>query len=166
MGHTIVSGCIFQLATPGEREQSGQQPVGTSKKAFLDLGGLQIVHYNPNQVRSQRSSVVTSEPKLGKRMLRSWRSSHVKGQRQANGNSSTCVVPLVVFRIRKLAIAFPATLKTSSWFPRRGQPQVWAIKDTQPCRWSEHAAGNRKSSKQKSLSCTYRKKLYTISKNA
>ena len=58
--------------------------------------------------------MVTSDPKLGNRMLRRWKSSPVKGQRQANGCASTHVAPLQAFLVRKLAIAFPAMLKTNS----------------------------------------------------
>lgn len=58
--------------------------------------------------------MVASDPKLENRMLRSWRSSPVKGQRQANGHASTCVALLVAFFVRMLAIAFPATLKMHS----------------------------------------------------
>lgn len=52
--------------------------------------------------------MVTSDPKLGNRMLRSWRSSHGKGQRQAHGGVSTHVALLEAFLVRKLAIPFPA----------------------------------------------------------
>lgn len=49
---------------------------------------------------------MTSDPKLGNRMLRSWRSSHGKGQRQAHGGVSTHVALLETFLVRKLAIPF------------------------------------------------------------
>lgn len=94
-GHTIVWAADFSQPEPERVRTKAATAGGNQWKSSLDPGGLQTVQDNQNQlgVGSWESEITLRpevkcgdlyDPTLQNRMLRSWRSSPVKGQRQAN----------------------------------------------------------------------------------